>query len=321
MAATLQAQTDYDVKWDRSWGDTIEWLHREGKLSDRQWKQYVTNAMSYDCVFRRRIRADTPIVVYFNESGPVRMGDFDNASRHHTDYTWDVASATLVCNGTQTVPLEVRHYFDEPDSVRTAKGRCGDCFWPRPPFFSYYFRFYLRPEAPSKPQLWPTGKAFLSFRIDIEYLDDLHDRQKIGSRQFTYSQEIEIVNTRTTTVTVTRDAALREQIAKSIRVRHLRADSEELSLPFDISGDLCGLACEVHVRQGATSWKLGTVTSPERPGFEYRYISAKLPDIDVNRPTEVVFRPAAKLAEATPHLYEIWGEEIVKRGVPIGVFK
>ena len=317
VEAALEAQLDYDVEWDRSWGDAIELLRQDGEISDRQWKQYVTHAGSYDCVFRRRIRADTPIAVCFYESRHVRMGNMGTTPLC-IDYTWDVTSATLVCNGTRTIPLEVRCYFDDPDWTRSTDRQYGDRFWERPPFW-YEFRLYLRPRSPSKGDLWPTGKARLKFQIDIVYVDDLHHRQKIGTRQFLYDQEIEIVNTQTTTVTMIKDAALREQVAKSIRVRHLQEHDGKVSLPFDISGDPHGLACDVYVRQGAMSWKLGNVISPESPGFGYRYISAELPDIDVNRPAEVVFRPAAQLAETTPHLYEIWGEEIVKRDVPIRV--
>lgn len=318
VTAALQAQMERDVPWDPAWGDSIHNLRREGKVSDGQWKQYVTRAAFYECILRRRVRADAPIAVYFYESCPVRMGDFDTLL--DIDYTWRVGAATLVYSETRTVPLEVRYYFDSPDCVQTAKSTYGDRFWPRAPF-TYELQLYLRPKDHSKGNLWQTGKALLTIRIDVAYLDHFGKTERTYSREFPYEQEIEIVDNRTSTVALWTDPGLRERVGQSIRVRSLQEQKGEVSLPFDISSQPLGLACEVYVRQGTMSWKLGTVTSPEHAGFGYRYISAKLPDIDVNRPADVVFRPSARLAETTPHLYKIWGEEIVKSDVRIAVFE
>ena len=314
VTVALQAQAHRDVDWDPLWGEWIYDLRREGKVSDGQWKQYITRAVFYDCILRWRVRADIPIAVYFYESCSVRMGD--SVTPLNIDYTWRVGSATLVYSETQMVPLEVRYYLDQPDHVQTAESTYGDRFWPRGPF-TYHLRFYLRPKDHSQGDLWQTGKARLKVRIDITYLDRSGETQKTYSRQFPYEREIQIVDNRTSTVTLSAEPDLRERVAQSIRATCLQEHEGAVSLPFDISSRPLGLACEVYVRQDATSWKLGTVTSPERTGFRYRYISAKLPDVDVNRPADVVFRPAARLAETTPHLYEIWGEEIVKSNVRI----
>ncbi len=315
VAAALEAQRDDGVDWDREWGNTIELLREEGDVSDEQWEQYVTHAMSYACAFRQRIQANVPIQVYFHETCDARMGE-PFVQPLHIDYTWRVASAELVYDDSQTKPLEVRYYFDSADAVGTAENVYGNRFWQREPF-SFCLRFYLRPKSPPTRSLWRTGKARLRFRIDIEYLDDARDRQKIGSRQFKYEQEIEIVGNNTPTVTLTESPSLRERVAQSIRVRHLQEGEGEVSLPFHMSGEAVGLACDVYVRQGTKSWELGSVVSPVESSFGYRYISAHLPDFDATRPTDLVFRPSARLAESSSHLYEIWGEEIVKRNVSI----
>lgn len=330
VTAALEVQQDRNIAWDPQWGETIEELRRLGKIPDVQWKQYLTHAMFYRCLIRRRVRADTPISVSFYEDPSplrspvgwraVRLGD--GSAEFHIGFTWRVGSVALLRGETETTALKVNYHFDRPEADRSATATLGDHFWPRAPFTNH-LRLYLRPTDRPHGDLWPTGHARLRIRFDLAFFEEPKGAETY-SRQFEYEREIEIVDSGTSTVTLSADPGLREKVGQSIRVDTLSVSGGgkgRVSLPFYMSGDAVGLAFDVHVRQGATSWKLGSVTSSVRPGTHYRYVSAELPGVDANRPADVVFRPNACLAETTAHLYEIWGEEVVKSDIRFRIWE
>ena len=324
VVATLKAQQDRDIPWESVWGDQIEQLRREGKLSDTQWEEYLTHAAFLRCTFRRTVRADSPIpfcireeaVPHSGSSPPpfVRRGE-TSSSDFYTTISYQLKTATLNCDSGQHEVLIARNRPQRDSKELVAHA---DDFWPRAPF---YFRLeeYLHPEEAHSNRAWPTGPATVKLEWELKFTTySRPSKTETHIRCVSFEGRIEIVDADAPTVALAVDPSLRERVADSIRLGRLQADKqrpEEVSITLDITGRPVGLAFEVHLRQKSASWPVGTVTSPDGEIFEYRLLEATCPGIDVTQPADVIFKPAAHVGESTTHLFKIWGEEIIKSNV------
>lgn len=324
VVATLKAQQDRDIQWESVWGDQVEQLRREGKLADAQWEEYLTHAVFLRCTFRRTVRADGPIpfsireeAVPHSDSSPspfVRRGD-TSSSDFFTTISYQLKTATLNCDSGQREALIAR---DRPQRDSKEHVAHADDFWPREPFYSRLER-YLHPEEAHSNQAWPTGPATVKLEWELKFTTySRPSRTETHIRCVSFEGRIEIVNADASTVAVTVDPSLRERVTDSIRLDRLQADKqrpEEVCIPLHIIGRPVGLAFEVHLRQKSASWPVGTVASPDGEICEYRLLEATCPGIDITQPADVIFKPAARVGESTTHLFNIWGEDIIKSNV------
>jgi hypothetical protein len=71
--ASLAAQADLNIPWSTGWGDVLDAAQAVGKLSDKDWKQYLANAPQFTMKTRPEIRRGDALPIYISVA-PGRIG-------------------------------------------------------------------------------------------------------------------------------------------------------------------------------------------------------------------------------------------------------
>jgi hypothetical protein len=295
----LDLQADASRPWSDVIGDAVGAARQAGQLSPARWQRYARQATVLRFETRTTLRRGERLVGAITWALP-RM-----SSRH-------------------LLYLETRTYdlFVGPVHVGTAENSFRSAIERRRPY-SIAVRLDPGPALAALPDGAHTVRCVVRVRID----EPKPPPATVVDEPVELTAPITVLPANAETVRVTTDPALRAAVEKSLRINNLFIDRRNLpGSPPSLSGtvytDDCpiGLAFRVSLRRGEREWDLGAIrlSAGRRATDSFVRQLADLPGFPAAaEAADVILRPSPKDAVDTVDITEVWGEEVVRKDVPV----
>jgi hypothetical protein len=296
----LDVQADRSKHWVDGWGDAIGAARDAGKLSPEKWRRYARQGVEVKLETRPTLRREDPLFYQFIPGGPrwaarhafdvtIKPGQVRAGGREvtvHYDH-----SATGVVKGGQWYPYRTN---------RLAPNHGGLVALPEGP---HTFRSTVRLQVADVP-----GRT-------LGYLVDEHVE---------VTAPVTVLPAGAETVKLRTDPELKAAVEKALSVDRLEVKEAMgtpcVGIPVMATGLPVPAAFRVFARADDRRWELGTVHFATRksPGFYLVKPLDFLPGFDPKvGVVDVVLKPSIDVAVTTPDLTEIWGGEVVVKGVRV----
>ena len=292
--------------WDAGWGDWLETVRTEGKLSPEQWSRYWRQAWTWKLTTRPRVRRGDPLPVWIAATSP-RIGSRTTARFAIVPdiVEWKLGEhlcdPVLVQRVTGTLgwsPARERigvHIIPDDDLLaRLLDG-------PLPVRCTIELMTIDRDRAGASPNAVRGATASVPARLDVT-----------GTFALTPASGPPVA------LVTPADAA--SGMRQSVSVTGMTVTPEDVGLHLSVLNPPLHVACRVVLRAADREWDMGMVVVGQGQTTVRSFSRAVLPDdaqaLRRAREVQLVLRPDARLAATTVNMWSIWGADIV---VPVAV--
>ncbi len=290
MLFALDRQPDPNATWAVSWSDFLETCRVRGMMSPEQVLSYAKSAASTSVESRPRIAVGDNLVVRVRVAAN-RIGQSSKLRLTVQQFETVVAGRVVSKGG-------------GGGSLGLGIGGSGT--------IGSQFKVPGPPGAHTLTTTWKFG------------MTDGASEAPIATWEQSFEVPFDALPEGTPTVTVVNDDSFRAAIESSLTVTQcevgsLSGDQRYVNGMINLQGTPVGLAYDVFwaAPDGSKQWKVGQVSFPANSGGAGYGLGGFVP-ADFNLPeVDVILRPSVRAATETTNIFEIWGGEIRRRGVPV----
>jgi hypothetical protein len=285
----LELQRDPSKTWNPLWGDWIELVQANGRLSTERWQRYLDQAFNIQFTPRPQVRRGDLLPYQLNHP-PARLGKTTTLHANFKTILWQIDAETL------------------PDSSY------GGGFPFRTNDGSGFGRALdLTPLLPTLKDGPHTVRATLDLQLDQNGGPIIGSAKRILTGTFDLHPET------SPTVHLIHDPALRPAVEKAITISQAEfapRNPSKLFVTVQLNHTPVGLSYEVSATADGKSFKLGQAAAPAGTHAHGWGFVADVPGL--SSPTiDILFKPTPTPAANTTDTFEIWDAEILIRNVKI----
>lgn len=290
VADGLAAQGDAARPWEPKWGELIEKARAAGQVSPAEWERYGRQAIAGGLWLevRPRVARGDPIPAWLRHRG-ARVGESSSLAiriDEQVDVVGPVSDSHRGSGGFGASP--------------TSGGGLGHS---------------MRPSAEEWSQV-AEGPQELEHRVRVRVTEGWGDNAAVvATEQMTLKAGFEVVPADKPTVAFVTDPALRPAVEAALRPQELVMQANQVSSTIHVDSASVGRAFNVVARRGDREWPLGSINAA--PGKSTGYsIHGEMEGFEGDR-VDLVLRPSLEVAKGTTDVFEVWGEEVVLKDVPV----
>jgi hypothetical protein len=291
IAAIADAVIKYQASPSKTWiprlGNLVEGAHALNKLSNAQWKQYVTNTLALKLDVRRRVRLGDPIPYWVSEQ-PHRAGMLGGLGFAYRNVQLTIGT------------VKVKGSFGDSGRIggQIGGGATGS---------------NLRLNNEQLEQLQP-GDYTMTLSLDLSIADA--PTHVVVNRTLTLTAPVQLMPASQPTVTLIDDPSLKPALEKSLKIvrAHLTDDHLNVNLAFD--NPTVGVGFDVFARHGEREDKLSDLSVPAGSGSYGRNVNGRVPRLK-GQTIDLIFRPSIAAATETTNTFAIWNGELVLQDVKV----
>ncbi|HEV7301875.1 MAG TPA: hypothetical protein VGN72_21240 [Tepidisphaeraceae bacterium] len=299
VSRALDLQGDPNQPWNRKWGDMIERARAQQQVSDDQWILYARQAVQMKLHVRENVRRGDPM--------PLGIQNVNARAGSNTRLTlgYDSRDDRFSVDELEFVEPKDRAYGSGSTSVGSR---------------SVFFRVYN--PTPLLDRL-ADGKHVFRFRSKLYIRENPDDTKTLATIDLDLSETFDLRPSDEPIVTLTTDASLLPGIQHAITVTGVSVyrygeSSASLRVSVKVDEAPAGLAHMVWLRAGEREWKVGSLSRPAGQRSFAWSIGSNVPGFSPDIHTvDVCFRPDPTVAAMSLDVLDIWGKELVVKGVKV----
>ena len=299
VSLALDVQADSSKTWNPRWGNIVELGRRKQNVSDEQWARYARQAVPFRLLVRSKVRRGDPLTVGLQMIN-ARVGDNPRFTA-----AYDARDLRFAIND-----LELPH----PQGRGTSMGSSGLHHGGGSTSFP---QFDLTPLLDRLSD----GKHTVRYRSKLYVREGQDDTRAVAVVDIDETAEVDIRPRSEPAIGMTTDPALRDAMEQTLTINAVSVGDYQNNagqLTISIGGVPAGLGHTVWVCAGGREWKVGQVACPAgKNNFGFGLngdLTGLPPDVAA---VEVRLRPAPDVAAQSIDTYDIWGNEIVLKNVPV----
>jgi hypothetical protein len=296
----LAVQGDPSKPWHKIWASIVQIAYGKQLLTRDQWALFARQAVKIELLIRPRVRRGDPVIIGLRKSAP-RGGD--NLS---LVLAYDSRDRTISVNDIP-MPNEKNGSYS---SGRSGIGGSGTS------------TSFEQIDVTELLDRLPDGKCTLRIRSLLKVRESWGEEAAEMTRiDSDLTGTFDLRPASEPAVTVQMDESPRVDVERAIKVDELRVpagNDPHVGTIVEIGGPPVGLGFKVVGRAGGKEWKFGSFACPAATTSHSWSLGASVDDLptDVNA-MDVVFTPDTETAARSLNTFDIWGHEVIFKGVKI----
>lgn len=293
----LAYQADTTKPWYSQWGDLLEAAQQTGNVPAAKWKQYLEQGAKgvWKLVLRPKVRRGD-VIAYRIERRAARVGSNGRIWASAKSDKMRIVIAGIHRNST----MGFGGALSAHDGGWTG-GSIG-----------------LDPEE------WDQlsdGPQMIEVICTLELFEDStkQNAPPLTQRAETLTDTVTIVDAQTPTASMQTDPVLRSAVEQALRVQFLeygmQSNLQYMDAEFEIDKPPIGIAFDIILQADGQEWSIGSISQPKDGKTTY-HTGREVEDFDVDK-VDVILRPSLEAATRTVDVFEIWGEDVVYKDVPV----